>query len=165
MTNPPAYMAREDLLARGDATWGRYVAALNSLTPADQSAYARAHGFDNLTALLAHLYERFAQALTAVQSLADGRPADVPDNRTARTATPSTAQTLAQVEQDFDRIWTNFSGVVGELPLDVFEQPQVYNWVHSTLITLYDAHEPPGEAQTPAEQHDPMRPDAGENVP
>jgi hypothetical protein len=159
MTRNPR-LTREELLAFMETNWGRTTSTINALTDEEQLVYARAHGFNGVRELLAHLCAQLANVLNSITGRIDSF-SYVPDPTSPAVRGDFVNQTLEQLEEDFEQLWTGVAGVIGDLPNGAFDDPEVYNWLYTTVVEQYLAFEPPGDPQTPAEQHSQVRPEPG----
>jgi hypothetical protein len=162
-------LSRSQLLEAMDLNWGRYLETVSTLPDAEREEYARLRGFDSFRDLLAHLCVQFERALAAVPSLEAGisLPAHLrrPGAGDPSAARDYSSQTLPQLEQDFEQLWTALAGMMGELEPGALDDPKVYNWLYNTAVEQYQQVEPPGDPQAPAAQHSRLRPEPGDHAP
>ena len=169
MTDQERRLSRDELLELMDTNWGRFLPTVNVLTDEERQAYTQAHGFANLTELIAYLCTQFTRVLTDLPALVPGvpRPTD-PTGSTAiggATTGDFSDQTLAQVEEDFERLHTGVSGMFGDIDIGAFDDAEVYNLLYQIAVEQYDRFEPPGDPQTPSAQHARVRPEPGDHSP
>jgi hypothetical protein len=150
-------LTREKLMDMLETQWGRYIPTLEALTEEDQQRYARQEGYASLKDLLAHITAWMQKSLEVVPMVARGEPYNPEweddDDFNARAVELARDQTLDQAKEDFENTRTALAGMIAELPADVINHPNVYNWLHGSIILHYQEHEPPGDPQVPAEQH------------
>jgi hypothetical protein len=148
---------RDDLLSTVETQWGRYLSTVVSMTTADQDQYVRDQGYNSLKDLLAHICAWWQTALQAIQATR-GRETfqqdwKDDDEYNARVIQRYQNETLEQVEEDFDNTLEQIGGVIAELSEADMQNPTIQQWLLDTVIVHYQQHEPPGDPQVPAEQH------------
>jgi hypothetical protein len=167
MSDRDERLTREALMAAMEVNWGRYLPTVNALTDEEQLVYARANGYDDLRSLIVHLNARFQHVLDTVPEMVAGRYMGDPEwqlDPTHAQVALTEAQTLEQVEQDFESLFNAVSGMIADLPNGAFDDATVYRWLYGIAVEHYLSHEPPGEAQIPSAQHSQVRPEPGEHV-
>ena len=143
-------LTRAELLAHLEAGWGRFLAALGRLSPADQAEWARAQGYPRVEDLLAHVCAWHEEGLHRVPALLVGE-AD-PDYDIAAFNAQAVAQyrgrSRAALETEFTRLNAELAAQIATLPDSALANRDVYSWLYINAVEHYEEHRPPagGEA-------------------
>lgn len=148
---------RDDLLDSIETQWGRYLSSIVSMTTDDVDRYVREQGYNSLKDLLAHICAWWQTALSAIQAARSGETFQQgwqdDDDYNAQVIQRYQNETLEQVEEDFDNTLQQIGGVIAELSDEELQNPEIEQWLLDTVIVHYQQHEPPGDPQVPAKQH------------
>ncbi len=140
------HLDRAGLLHALEADWGRYLAALQCLSPTQQAAFARLQGFPHLSDLLAHLcawWERTLQVVAAMGGAAVPRPCTPHGVVGTEAETRYRGRTSAELEAEFERLRQALAELIGALPERVLADERVYAWLYESVVEHYTAHRPP----------------------
>ncbi|HEY7975472.1 MAG TPA: hypothetical protein VID72_09040 [Ktedonobacterales bacterium] len=125
--------------------WQAYLPAINALSAADTDAYLTAQRYDHVRDLLAQATAWGEETLGVVPILLRGGAIQRYD------ATAFDAQAIvrysmfasADVERRFTQAYATLARMLAFLSDDALTRPDVYDWLHTTIVERFNAHRPP----------------------
>ena len=139
------------LLRALDDGWQTYPAALKELNLAEREAYLAAQGSSRVRDLLALATAWAEETLGVVPVLLHGGEIQQYDDDAfeAQAIARSSYFADAEVERRFAQAYTTLARLLALLPERALAQPDVYDWLHTTIVDRFNERRPSNTAPVP----------------
>jgi hypothetical protein len=139
------------LLRALDDGWQAYPAALKALRPGDRQAYLAAQGYAEVRDLLAQATAWAEETLGVVPVLFQGGEVQRYDEDAfeAQAVARFSFFSEADVERRFTQAYAALARLLALLPERALTNPDVYEWLHATIVDRFNERRPPNLAPVP----------------
>jgi hypothetical protein len=131
--------------------WQSYLPALAGLDADDTDSYLAAQGYERARDLLAYATAWGEEALGVVPLLLRGEAIQRYDTMAfnAQAIARFRMFARAEVERRFTQAYAALAQMLALLPDAALAQPDVYEWLYTTIVDQFNAHRPPNMPRVP----------------